>query len=46
MMGVGFMMLRPCKPVFDHMRTLLDGDTSLTFPHQSAEMEFLEWYFR
>lgn len=41
----GFIMIRPCKAVFDHMLHILDADESKRFPHRLAEQSFLHWYF-
>ena len=41
----GFVFLRPCKAVLEHMLHLLDTDPELKFAERLAEQEFLEWYF-
>ena len=42
----GFVFLRPCKAVLDHMLHLLDTDPELRFTSCLAEQLFLEWYFK
>ncbi|KAL3132093.1 hypothetical protein ABBQ32_008703 [Trebouxia sp. C0010 RCD-2024] len=41
----GFIMLRPCQPVFEHMLRVLKADESKRFPKELAEQAFLSWYF-
>jgi hypothetical protein len=40
----GFVFLRPCKGVFEHMLDLLTANKQLEFPEQFAEQSFLRWY--
>ena len=40
----GFIFLRPCKAVFDHMLQLLITDKELHFSADFAEQSFLQWY--
>ena len=42
----GFVFLRPCKAVLDHMLDLLDTDPELRFADSLAEQSFLNWYFK
>ncbi|KAL3132228.1 hypothetical protein ABBQ32_008817 [Trebouxia sp. C0010 RCD-2024] len=41
----GFIMLRPCRPVFEHMLQVLEADESKRFPTEEAEQAFFHWYF-
>ena len=41
----GFIMLRPCEPVFHHMLEILDSDESKQFASRLAEQSFFNWYF-
>lgn len=41
----GFIMLRPCQPVFEHMLSILEQDDTKHFTTEFAEQSFLSWYF-
>ena len=41
----GFIMLRPCPRVLDHMLTILKYDESKHFTAHLAEQTFLSWYY-
>ena len=41
----GFIMLRPCRMVLEHMLTILELDKSKRFTEAFAEQSFFEWYF-
>ena len=42
----GVVLLRPCKPVADHMMNLVKTNETLQFATSHAEQSFLDWYFR
>ena len=42
----GFIMLRPCASVFQHMMEILHRDASKHFERGHAEQDFLSWYFQ
>lgn len=41
----GFVMLRPCRRVFEHMLGILDEDVSKRFADSFFEHSFFDWYF-
>ena len=41
----GFIMLRPCQPVFEHMLNIVEKDKSKRFSRKLSEQSFFEWYF-
>jgi len=41
----GFIMLRPCQPVLEHMLSILEQDNTKHFSTEFAEQSFLSWYF-
>lgn len=41
----GFIMLRPCQAVFEHMLEIVSGDESLRYTETLAEQSFFVWYF-
>ena len=41
----GFVMLRPCRLVFEHMIDILSVDDSKRFADSFAEQSFFDWYF-
>ncbi len=42
----GFIFLRPCKGVAQHMLQLAKDDTLLQFQYANAEQDFFDWYFK
>ena len=41
----GFIMLRPCQRVLEHMLSILEHDDTKHFSSEFAEQSFLSWYF-
>ena len=39
----GVVLLRPCKPIAEHMQRLAAADHLLQFEHGHAEQDFLDW---
>ena len=42
----GFIFLRPCKAVAQHMLKLVTNDALLQFQYTNAEQDFFDWYFK
>lgn len=42
----GFIFLRPCKAVAQHMLKLVTNDPLLQFQYTNAEQDFFDWYFK
>lgn len=42
----GFILLRPCRAVFQSMMVLMQSDEKLKFMDDFAEQSFLTWFFR
>ena len=42
----GFIFLRPCLAIAEHMAQMVEADEVLQFPYGAAEQTFFDWYFK
>ena len=42
----GFIFLRPCVAIAEHMEQIVHADEVLQFPYGAAEQSFFDWYFK